>query len=155
MIPLLGWVAIVNLFFTGLLAGEEFVIRFGVRTSVSSLDDEAHIRVRQSLILRLRILVPLVFALALLSGVAVLALAGSGAGFVFRCGGLLTLIAFIAITMTGTVPINQAVLGWCPASPPADWRRLVRTWERLDTFRTLAALAAFVLSLIGMAVQPS
>lgn len=139
--------AFFNLLCAGLLAGEEFVIRYGVRGPLAGLDPEPSIRLRQSLILKLRVLVPAIFGLALISGIAVTALAGFGPAFGLRCAGLAALLAFISITLAATVPINQAALTWDAAAPPEGWRALVRRWEQLDTLRTWAALAAFGLLL--------
>jgi len=143
----------IHLFWVGLLAGEEFTIRYGVRSSVASLADQPHIQLRQALIRRLRILVPAVFALALLFGIAVTLLFGFDHGFGFRCAGLLALLTFITVTLTGTVPINQAALTWDPAAPPQNWATLLKRWEQLDTARCWAAMAAFALFLAAMALQ--
>jgi len=139
-----------SVFSAGLLAGEEVAIRYGVRAPVASLVDRDHIQMRQALIRRLRVLVPIVFTSAILSGAAVTALGSAGPAFALRCAGLAALIVFISITLKGTVPINQAALTWDPAAPPQNWRRLVRRWERLDTARTWAALAAFNLFLAAL-----
>jgi len=138
-----------NLLFAGLLAGEEFVIRFGVRGPLAGLEQGTQIALRQALIRKLRVLVPTIFFLALLSGGAATALGGGGSGFDLRCAGVLALLAFIGVTLGGTVPINKAALAWDPASPPPQWRTLVARWEMLDTVRTWAALAAFGLFLAG------
>ena len=50
-----------NLLGAGLLAGEEFTIRYGVRAPIASLDVRPQIALRQTLIRRLRIVVPTVF----------------------------------------------------------------------------------------------
>ncbi len=151
MLPeLLGFV---NLFCVGVLAGEEFVIRFGVRSPVASLDERPQIELRQSLIRRLRIVVPSIFGLALLSGVAATALGGFGLTLGFRSAGLLALLVFMSVTLIGTVPINKATLTWEAKTPPKNWRALVNRWERLDTVRTWAALAAFGLFLAAMALR--
>ena len=139
-----------NVLCAGVLAGEEFVIRYGVRAPVASLDERPHLQLRQALIRTLRILVPAVFGLTILSGIAVTVLSGLGFGLGLRCAGLFALLAFISITLGGTVPINQAILTWDVASPPKDWQALVRRWERLDTARTWAALAAFGLFLAAV-----
>jgi uncharacterized membrane protein len=145
-------IGLINLFFVGLLAGEEFTIRYGVRSPVASLADQPHILLRQALIRRLRILVPAVFGLAFLSGVAVTVMFGFDYGFGFRCAGLLALLTFITITLSGTVPINQATLTWNPAAPPDNWGTLIKRWEQLDTARCWAAMAAFALFLTAMAL---
>ena len=142
----------VNLLCVGILAGEEFTIRYGVRAPIASLDDRSHIQLRQALILTLRVLVPIVFGLSILSGVAAAFANGFDAGFGFRCAGVLTLLIFIGVTLAGTVPINEAALAWNPVAPPANWRALVSRWERLDTVRCWAALAAFACFLTAMAL---
>jgi hypothetical protein len=76
---------------------------------------------RQALIRPLRVLVPGVFGMALLSGIAVTLLGGSRLEIALRCGGLFALVCFISITLGGTVPINDAVLNWNAASPPTEW----------------------------------
>ena len=141
-----------NLLCTGILAGEEFVIRYGVRRPVASLDPEPHIRLRQALIRRLRVLVPIIFGLAFLSGIAVTVLERSSPWSGFLGAGVFSLIAFISITLAGTVPINQAVLTWEATAPPEGWHVVIERWELLDTARTWAALAAFGLFL-GAALQ--
>jgi uncharacterized membrane protein len=146
-------IGFLNLFFVGILAGEEFTILSGVRRPLARLEDSSHIRFRQALIYRLRILVPAIFGLAICSGIAATILNGFDSGFGFRCAGLLALLAFIMITLFGTVPINAAALDWHPGAPPANWRTLIRRWELLDNVRCGAAVLAFALFLIGMALQ--
>ena len=46
----------VNLLCTGVLAGEEFVIRYGVRGPGASLDPQLEIQLRRAMIRRLRVL---------------------------------------------------------------------------------------------------
>jgi hypothetical protein len=70
----------INVFGAGLLAGEEFVIRYGVRGPLGRLDQESHIRMRQGLIRTLRILVPAILLPTLLSAVAVTVVDGADGG---------------------------------------------------------------------------
>jgi hypothetical protein len=56
-----------NFLCAGTLAGEEFVIRYGVRAPVASLDPQLEIRLRQALIRRLHVLVPAIFGFAFFS----------------------------------------------------------------------------------------
>jgi uncharacterized membrane protein len=139
----------VNLFCAGILAGIEFVVRYGIRGSIAALDEQPQIRLRQALIRRLRVVVPAVFALTALSAVAVTILDGTG----FRYAGLLAVLGWTLVTFVGTVPINKATLTWQPAAPPADWRALVRRWERLDTARWWAAALVFALFLTAAALS--
>jgi uncharacterized membrane protein len=137
-------VGVISVLFAGLLAGEEFVIRYGVRGPLASLDDQSHILFRQALIYKLRILVPAIYVLALLSAAAVTVLDGTSGGVAFRGVAIAALVAWIGATLGGTVPINEAVLEWSASAPPATWRAQVDRWEHLNTLRTLAAVVAFI-----------
>ncbi len=146
---------IVGLFLAGILAGEEFVVRYGVQPALTRLEDRAGIQARQSLVLRLRVLVPAIMAPTVLVGIAVVVFGGTGPGFAFRLAGLVALIAFLLFSFLGTVPINIKVNAWQLDSPPADWKAVVRRWEFIDVFRSSAAVLAFTLFLIAVAVRLS
>lgn len=138
-------VIFVNLFFAGVLAGVELVVRYGLRGPIESLDDATHIRLRQALVLVLRILVPALFFPALGTGIAAAVLGDDGfSALALRCGGILALVIWLAVTFGGTVPINSAALTWQPESPPDGWRALIDRWERLAAVRTWMALLASV-----------
>src|SRR5215469_5755753 len=92
----------VNLFCAGLLAGAEFIVCFGVRSTITVLDEQPQIQLRQALIRRLRLLVPAVYLATLLSAVAVAVLVGTGDGFGFRCMGLLAVLVWTFTTFLGT-----------------------------------------------------
>jgi len=142
-------IGLISVFFAGLLAGEEFVIRFGVRGPLASLEDRPHILLRQALIRTLRILVPGLYLLTLLTTVAATALDGTSY-LLLRGVGALALLVWAGLTLGGTVPINAAALEWDASAPPANWKTLVDRWERLNTLRTAAAVVAFALLLTGL-----
>lgn len=144
---LLTVVEFVNLLCAGVLAGEEFATFYGVGACIVLLDNEPGIKLRQALIRRLRVLTPLLFGMAFLSGTAAVLLSANNAGEVFRCAGLVVLILFISIALGGTVPINKVVLAWNAASPPEGWRATIHKWEQLDIARTWSAILAFGLFL--------
>jgi hypothetical protein len=144
-------VEFISLFFAGMLAGEEFIVRYGLSTLLTAMDDQPHIRLRQSLIRRLRLIVPIIFLATLASAIASLILDGGSSGsFNLRCGGLCVLFIWIAITLIGTVPINKNVLEWRPAVLPVNWKALIIRWQRLDTWRAWLAILAFVFFLAAV-----
>jgi uncharacterized membrane protein len=143
----------IGLFLSGILAGEEFVVRYGVQPSLSALEDRPHIQARQALVRRLRILVPAIMVPTVIAGIAVLVLSGGGSGIGFRWAGTLALVAFVLFSFLGTVPINIKVNDWNVDEPPADWKSLVRRWEQIDVFRSSAAILAFAFFLTAIAVQ--
>jgi hypothetical protein len=143
----------VNLFSAGILAGAEFIVYLGVRSTITALDEKPQVQLRQALIRRLRVLLPAVYLATLISALAVGVLAGTGVGFGFRCMGLLAVAVWTFTTLLGTVPINEAMLTWRPDAPPTNWRDDVSSWERLDTVRFWAAVIAFAFFLTAVAVQ--
>jgi uncharacterized membrane protein len=146
-------VEILALLFAGLLAGEELTITIGVRQALTTLDDAHHLALRQALIYRLRVIVPSIFLLALGFAGAAATLATSTAGLGARWTGVTLLVAWLLVTLIGTIPINSAALTWEPSAPPSDWGVIVDRWERLNTVRTLLAITAFVALLVGVALQ--
>jgi uncharacterized membrane protein len=141
----------VGLFLVGLLAGEELVVRYGVRGPLAALDDPTHIRLRQGLIRTLRVLVPAIALPAFVVGVIVAVAEGA----VFGWAGAGALLVWVLATFLGTVPINAAALDWSPESPPAGWKGLVDRWERLNTVRAWAAVVAFACFLTAVALRLS
>nr|BFE60439.1 hypothetical protein GCM10020063_049650 [Dactylosporangium thailandense] len=110
-----------GLILAGLLAGEEFIVRYGVQPALLRLDDRAHIQARVALVRSLRVVVPAIMLPAVAVAVAVLVLA-DGPGTAWRWAGVAALAAFLGFSFLGTVPINMKVAGWDPDAPPADWR---------------------------------
>lgn len=135
--------ALINLFFAGLLAGVETVVRFGVRGPLAALPDLPHLQLRQGLIKTLRVLVPTIYVPAFLTGIAVAVTGDRITPWI----GVAAMTIWTLTTFTGTVPLNQALADWNPEAPPANWRAVITKWERLDTIRTAAAVAAFTLFL--------
>lgn len=141
----------IGLVLAGLLAGEEFIVRYGVQPALSALEDRPHILARQALVRRLRIVVPILMIPTVLVGIAVLAFGGTDDGFGFRIAGVVALIAFVLFSFLGTVPINIKVNDWDVEQPPADWKATVRRWETIDVFRSGAAVIAFVCFVVAFA----
>jgi hypothetical protein len=141
----------VNVFCAGLLAGAEYIVCFGLRGTITVLDQQPHFQLRQALIRRLRVVVPAVYVPTALSGIAVTVLNGTGGGFGLRCAGLLAVLIWTLTTFLGTVPINAAMLAWRPDAPPHDWTAIVSNWERLDIIRFWAAATTFVFFLAAVA----
>ncbi len=139
----------IGLILTGLLAGEEFIVRYGVQPALSSLEDRAHILARVALVKRLKIVVPALMIPTVLVGVAMLVFGGTGGGLALRIAGVAALVAFLLFSFLGTVPINIKVNDWDAEAPPADWKAVVHRWEVIDVFRSSAAIIAFVCFVIA------
>ncbi len=143
---------VVHLVLVGLLAGEEFIVRWGVQPALARLPDDAHVRARIALVQRLKVVVPILMVPAVLATVAVLVVAGSAPGLAWRIASAGALLVFLLASFLGTVPINMGVNDWDPSAPPADWSDVVRRWQRIDVLRSTAAGVAFVLAVVAAVV---
>ena len=137
----------VSLFLAGILAGEEFIVRYGIQPALNSLEDRAHLLGRIALIRKLMIVVPAVMIPTILAGIVTLFVGGASEGFVFRLLGVIMLVVFALFSFLGTVPINIKINDtWNADTPPSDWEHLVKRWQFIDTFRSGSAILAFVFS---------
>ena len=143
----------VNVFFAGMLAGIEFVIHYGLRTPAEMLDEQSQLRLRQALVLRLRVLVPAFFVPTAILGIALTILNSAAPGFGFRCAGVAALLTWIGIRIIGTVPINSATLTWQPGAPPGNWKARVNHAERFHIVGVWAAVLAFAFFLTAIALN--
>jgi len=141
---------VVQLVLVGLLAGQEFIVRWGVQPAMATLPDEVHLRTRIALVKSLKVVVPILMVPAVLASVAVLVLSGDDDGLGWRIVAMVALVVFVLASFLGTVPINIRVNDWDPEHPPADWKRVVLRWERIDVLRSTAAGVAFVLFVVAL-----
>ena len=145
----------INLFAAGMLAGVEVGIHYGIGTLIKTLGVQGQIQLRQAMVLRLRVLVPVFFVSTALTAVAVTVLGRNSPGYLFRYAGLLTLFVWIVTRAVGTIPINIASLAWDAAAPPADWSTRVERAEMFHILGMWAAVAVFALFLAAAAMKQS
>jgi hypothetical protein len=125
-----------NLFFTGILAGIEFAIHYGVRAPAEVLSDRAQFQLRQALVLRLRVLVPAFFVPTALSGIAVRFLMGR-----LPASGFATLgcLLFSYGSLSGS---SEPSLSTVPRSPGRP-KRYRKTGKRKSITRSVSILSVF------------
>jgi hypothetical protein len=92
-----------NLFVAGILAGIEIGIHYGVGAPPKVLSEKSQIQLRQSMSLKLRVLVPVFFLLTTLSAITITVLHGASPGLWFRCAGLLTALSWIILRVIGNL----------------------------------------------------
>lgn len=144
--------AFVGLFLAGLLAGIEFVVRYGVHPALASLPDDIHLRARHEIVRIVRVIVPAVMLPSVLVNIAVLVLSGTGPGLPMRWAGAVTYVVYLLVVFLGTVPINGRFFDWNLDAPPADWKSTISRWALIDVFRSSAAILAFVFFLAAAAL---
>ncbi len=63
-------------------------------------------------------------------------------------------IVFVGvITRAVNVPLNNLLMTWNAASPPANLKDLWAPWERIDAIRTVAAIGAFVMQTVALCLR--
>jgi hypothetical protein len=144
---------LINVFFAGILAGIEFVVHYGFRGPAEILDDQSQLKLRQALVLRMRVLVPAFFVPAAVLGIALTVFNSAAPGFGLRCAGVVAILIWILIRVIGTVPINSATITWQLSAPPRNWKALVNHAERFHIVGVWASVLAFAFFLIAVALK--
>ena len=147
-----------SLLLVGLVAGATLCVLLVER----SLPDSAsfYVLYKQRMIQALTIPLPL---LAVLGLVAVLVdaygLWREPSGSRLCLGLALGAVAMIAtgglLTKLGHFPINDQIMTWDPAAPPATWTAVQAKWAGLHLMRTLASTAAFALVIASNLLRAS
>jgi uncharacterized membrane protein len=140
--------AAVAVVLTGLVAGTMTVGLVAIRPALHSLPTASYITVKQAFDVSYpRLMKPLqLSALAVILALCVAA----GLGDRWTVAGLaavafISLFVNVLVTVRGDLPINVAMASWHPEEPPAGWEGLRHRWDRFNTIRTTAAVAALVL----------
>ena len=108
---------VVNLFCTGIFAGMEFIVCFGVRDPQCSGRTAAHPGT-SSTDKEIACTGARCVCAKAISVVGVAVVEGTARGSVCRCAGVLAVVIWTLATFHGTVPINVAVLTWRPDAHP-------------------------------------
>lgn len=53
------------------------------------------------------------------------------------------------LTAVGNVPLNERILTWSSASPPANWPELVTSWRKFHLARTILTTSSLVLLILA------
>jgi hypothetical protein len=139
----------VNLWFAGMLLGNEAATALAVTPAAKALPVPAQVTFQQVLARRYKGLGPLLFFTTLGSGIAVAATIDSP-GRSFAIAGSACIFAMVVITFAGNMPVNLYTFKITPEVDPEAWHAKRRTWNRAHWIRVAldaAALACFLLAL--------
>jgi uncharacterized membrane protein len=143
---------------TGLFAGLLWTFAIGVDPMYATLDGPTYARIQQTMIGTIDAGIPPVLiltAVAPLVALVALGVSGRVRTRVFAAtlaAFLLWMIFVMAFTVILNVPINNDVLSWDPAAPPAHWAQARDEWDRLNNIRTPIAILSFVLFIVAYAL---
>ena len=145
LVHLLGLVVVV------VLAGNELGSRFVVHPALDALPASVRIPAEQALYRRYGRVMPVMMIVAVAAPLALLlglpdrtspAVLPTLASFV-------CLLAMLAITLRGNVPLNRRILDFDPGRGTESFDHLRARWDRLHTARVALDTAGFVLLCLG------
>lgn len=139
----------------GLIAGIFLGDRAGAAYARPQLSVSSFVQLQQIVHVHfVKMMPPLIFA-ALLTGLAWLLMVRAQwktAGFWLIAVSTGAIFANLVMTRVVNVPINEQLMTWNIAAPPANVRELWAPWERVHTIRTVVAVCAFVLEVVALGV---
>lgn len=144
----------VSLLLAGVLAGFEIGIHYGLGAPPASVPEDAQILLRQTMVLRLRVLAPAIFLPTLASALALFFTERSGPDAWLRGFAVGALGLWIVIRAVRTIPVNSTTLTWQPNAPPSNWRKLVEKTEKAHVLAAWAAVVAFACLLAATLRRP-
>jgi uncharacterized membrane protein len=142
-----------NLFLGGVLTGNEFGSWAALHPALRELPHQAHVRSEQAVTRRFGKMMPALMMGAVVSFVPVLSLVPDrrSSSFLLGLAGMLCYATMLAITLTGSVPINRRTLELNPdTTPREEFLELRARWDRLHAARNVMNLAGFGLALLGL-----
>jgi len=152
-----AFVRFANIMFTALVVGSMFVIWVGY--DPATLSPSTYVEQQQNAIRGLNFLMPVMGGVSvLLTLLAAFLQRRSKPAFVPLIVASAFLILAGLLTKFGNQPINDIVMTWEIARPPANWTELRDQWwgyHKLRTFCGLIALALIVWTSVRPARQPN
>ncbi len=138
--------AVVAVLLSGMLAGNEFAIAAFVHPALARLDDATHAKAVRAIATVTGRAMPFFYAAATISGLGmVITLPAAGCRWwlsAIACG---LLVASIAFTLIGPLPINNRIVAWDLNALPAEWKSDRMRWDRLHRIRVVMLVAAALL----------
>lgn len=134
----------VNIISVALLAGVSFGIWIGFNPM--NLSTSTYIEQQQNMLNSLSVLmVSLVLTATIITIVSAFLHKKDKSKFIMLLLAALFLISCILITRFGIKSIDEAMMSWSPASPPANWKQMRNDWWNLHIMRTWTELIALAL----------
>jgi uncharacterized membrane protein len=147
----------VGLLCIGLAAGVALCVLFAERAwGAGAGTGQLYTQLMQLMIRALTVPAPVLAALAVAAmsvDAVLLSRRGEGTAFWLVVAAIALNVVAGLLTKFGHFPINDQILTWNPASPPADWRTVQARWSAFHVGRTLCAVGSFALFLLGNLVR--
>jgi uncharacterized membrane protein len=141
----------------GLLAGIYLADRASA-VARATLDVSSFVQYQQTVhVTYVKVMPPLVFGaiLAALGWIFMVRLQWRGAEFWLLAVSICAIIFIAAVTRAVNVPLNDQLMTWSVAAPPANLKELWAPWERVDAIRSVVAIGAFVMQTLALCFKSS
>jgi len=132
---------------SGLLAGIYLADRAMADARVS-LDPSSFIAFQQTVHVTYVRMMPILLITAIVATILWLILIRQKrrtVGFWLAAASLVGLFSIVAVTASVNVPLNNELMTWNAAAPPANLMTIWAPWERIDGIRTVICIAVFFL----------
>ena len=149
---------VVALLCTGLAAGVFLGHRAGVSQAVPLLSPSSFIQLQQAIHRTFARMMPVLIIGSVLASAlwAVLSRACWRTGeFWLVSIASLVMVCIATMTRAVNIPINNRLMTWNPAAPPANLTTVWSRWEQIHSFRTVLAIVAFAAEVIALRVSPA
>ena len=150
-------IRIISVMCIGLLAGIYLADRASAPAR-AMLDASNFVNYQQTVHLTyVRMMPPLVIAaiLAVVGWLFIVRLQWRHAEFWLVAASACAIIFATALTRAVNVPLNNLLMTWSIATPPANLKELWAPWERVDVIRSIAALVAFITQALALCFKAS
>ena len=140
---------------TGLAAGIFLGHRVGVSRARLTLSPSSFVQLQQIIHVPFSRMMPLLIlgsVGATVSWTILLWARWQTAEFWLVAGAALAMVCAVGLTRAVNIPINNKLMTWSFAAPPADLAELWAPWERVHSIRTALALVAFSCEVVAVSI---
>lgn len=141
-----------NLLAYSIVASQPLFYALALGRAQRALSGAAYVELRQRIDAVMKRRVPVLYPLALVTTLALVALAWrsrDGSVLVTAAFALVCLLVDAALMLRENVPLNEVIDRWSPADPPADWESYRSRWFAIFGYRQAVLLLGFVGLLAG------
>jgi uncharacterized membrane protein len=149
-------VRVVALTCAGMLAGIFFGYRMGAYYALQKISSSSFVQFQQEVHVHYVKLMPPLNLCALLAALAWLFMERShrsSAEFRLVAASACGIALIIAMTRAVNVPLNNKLMTWDAAAPPADVRAIWAPWDRVNTIRTLVSAGVLLLEAVAANIR--
>jgi uncharacterized membrane protein len=149
-------VRVIALACAGLLAGIYFSHRTGTYYALQKISSSSFVQFQQEVHVHYVKFMPPLLLSTLLSALAWLFMARShrsSAEFWLVSASACGIVLVAAMTFAVNVPLNNKLMTWDAAAPPADLRAIWAPWDRVNTIRTFVSVGVFLLEAVAASLR--